>query len=362
MSTTPPAASDDSTTVDTDTKPGSPLPTYVWIIIAVVVGLLAAGLTWLVMRGGSDDAGGTIASPSVVGFTIEEATTTIEGAGLQIGDISLQPSDIENGRILEQNPPAGAQLALGSRIDIVVSGDANPVVPDLLSLNESDAVNALIALGLRAGTITETSSAEPAGQVVAQSVAAGEQVPIGTQVDLRVSNGRVGVADVVGLSAAEAKAALRNEGFKITEQEQESGQPGIVLSQAPEAGADAAVGSTVVITVGKAPEPSPTPTPTPTPTPVSQAVCGRDVLTKAVEDTRSPGDTPVQGLQDYTCVAGWAVAIAQIGDQPDQIVLDRFIFTTDGDNWSRISRNQACADGSDLPDALRPSACSNVVG
>lgn len=381
MSTTPPPPSDNNdpadpttsataTDVDETPKPGSPLPTYAWVIIVVVVGLLAAGLTWLVMRDGSDNGEGSVASPSIVGFSLEEATTTIEGAGLQIGDITLQPSDIENGRVLEQNPPAGTTLALGSRVDIVVSGDANPIVPDLLSLNEPDAVNALIAVGLRAGKISETSSSEAAGEVVAQSIAPGEQVEIGTVVDLRVSNGRVGVADVVGLTAAEAKAALRNEGFKVSEQEQESNRAGIVLKQSPEAGADAAVGSTVVITIGKAPEPTPEPTPTPTPeptptptpTPLSQAVCGRDALTKAVEDARSPGDTPVQGLQDYTCVAGWAVAIAQIGAQPDQIVLDRYIFTADGDDWSRISRNKACADGSGLPAPLRPSACTDVVG
>jgi beta-lactam-binding protein with PASTA domain len=357
MTTTPPVPSPQTELPDTEGH-RSPLPTYGWVIIVVVVGLLAAGLTWLVMRGESEDGAGSLESPSVIGFTIERATTTIEGAGLQVGEITLQPSEVDNGLVLEQNPPAATSLAPGSRINLVVSGDANPIVPDLQSFNETDAVNALITVGLRAGEITQTSSSEAAGQVVAQSIPAGEQVDAGTTVDLRVSSGRVGVADVVGLTTAEAKAALRNEGFKIQEQEQTSDQVGVVLSQSPEAGAEAAVGSTVVITVGT----SPTPTPTPTPTPVDQAVCGRDVLTKAVEDSRDSGATPVQGLQDFICVGGWAVAIAQIGEQPDQIVLDRFIFTADGTDWNRVSRNEACADGSDLPEPLRPAACADVVG
>lgn len=356
-----PSTPNSPTTQESVWSQDSPLSTPIWIVIVVVVGLIAAGLTWLVVgRSGGDDAPTSVTTTSVVGFTIQEATTTIEGQGLIVGDITLEPSDVETGLVLAQNPPAGSQLAPGSRINLVVAGDANPIVPDVTSLSETDAVNALISAGLRPGTIERSASAEPAGQVISQTPAAGAQVDPGALVDLRVSNGQVGVADVVGLPVAEARATLQNEGFRVEEQEEESDDVGVVLRQDPPAGTEAPRDSVVVITIGKA-KPSPSPTPTPTPTPTDQAVCGSQVFTDIINALRDPADPPLQYLEDYTCVGGWAVVLAAIGDQPDQIVLERYIFQADGSTWKRVSENDACNDGSSLPAPLRGPACDPIV-
>lgn len=345
---------------------GSPLGTPVWIAIVIIVGLLAAGLTWLVTGRSGDDSASSVTSSSVVGFTIQEATQVLETQGLQVGEITLQPSDVETGRVLEQNPTAGTSLALGSRVNLVVAGDANPIVPDVLNLSETEAVNALIVVGLRPGLLTRSSSSAPSGEVIAQSPVAGEQVEPGTVVDLRISNGQIGVADVVGLPVAEARAALRNEGFRVSVQEEVSGRVGVVLRQQPEAGAEAALDTVVVLTVGVAePEPTPTPTPeptpTPTPTPDAQAVCGKDVFLRTISALRNPDEAPVQFIEDFICVSGWAVAFAAVGNDPDQIVLQRYIFTASGTSWERVSRDRACAPGSGLPDPLREPACERNV-
>lgn len=333
----------------------SPLSTPVWIVIVVVVGLIAAGLTFLVAGRSSEPTPTSVTSTSVVGFTIQEATVTLEGQGLQIGQITLEPSEVETGRVLSQNPPAGSQLAPGSPVNLVVAGDANPIVPDVVTFIEADAVNALIDVGLRPGTITRSASAKPAGEVIAQNPGAGEQVPPGSLVDLVVSSGQRGVADVVGLTQAEARATLKNEGFRVQEQEEESDQVGVVLRQDPPAGTELPLDSIVVITVGVA---APEPTPTPSPTPTADAVCGSQVFTDIITALRDPAEPPVQYLQDYTCVGGWAVVFAAIGDQPDQIVIERYIFQADGDVWKRVSEANACAPGSGLPDPLRGPACT----
>ena len=351
---TPPPSEPDSSTVSVWSRE-SPLSTPVWIVIVVVVGLIAAGLTFLV-AGRSDDSGPTsVTSTSVVGFTVQEATVALEGQGLQIGEITLEPSDVETGRVLSQNPPAGSQLAPGSPVNLVVAGDANPVVPDVVTFIEAEAINALIEVGLRPGTITRSSSSKPAGEVIAQNPGAGEQVTPGALVDLVVSSGQLGVVDVVGLTAAEARATLTNEGFRVEEQEEESDKVGVVVRQDPAAGTELPLNSVVVITVGvAAPEPSPSPTPSPTP----DAVCGSQVFTDIITALRDPAEPPVQYLQDYTCVGGWAVVFAAIGDQPDQIVIQRYIFQADGDVWKRVSEADACAAGSGLPDPLRGPACT----
>jgi beta-lactam-binding protein with PASTA domain len=347
----PPTPDEQSTTTQ-----GSPLATPIWITIVVIVGLLAAGLTWWVTGRSADDAPTSVTSVSVVGFTIQEATVALEGQGLQVGDITLEPSDIETGRVLAQNPAAGATLAPGSRVDLVVAGDANPIVPDVLGFAESDAVNTIIAAGLRPGEVSQSSSSKPAGEVIGQTPGAGEQVRPGSRVDLVVSNGQRGVADVVGLTAAEARATLRNEGFRVKEQEELSDTVGIVLRQDPSAGTELALDSIVVITVGVA-----APEPTPTPSPTADAVCGNREFTRTISGLRDPGDPPVQYLQDYTCVSGWAVVLAAVGDEPDQIVLERYIFEAQGTSWNRIGQNRACEAGSGLPQPLRGPGCDPIV-
>lgn len=322
----------------------------------MVVGLLAAGLTWLVTGRSGDEAPTSVVSTSVVGFTVQEATVALEGQGLQVGEITLEPSDTQTGRVLSQNPPAGSQLAPGSPVNLVVAGDANPIVPDVLTLNETAAVNALIAVGLRPGEVTQSSSSKPAGEVIGQTPSAGEQVQPGSLVDLVVSNGQLGVPDVVGLTSAEARATLRNEGFRVQVQEEQSDRVDVVLRQDPPAGTELALDSIVVITVGASgPEPTPTPTPTP------EAVCGSAQFTQIINGLRNPGDAPLQYLQDYTCVSGWAVVLAAVGTSPEQIVLDRYIFQAEGTSWNRVSQNRACGDGSGLPAALRAQACDPIV-
>jgi beta-lactam-binding protein with PASTA domain len=349
----PPAPMPDDTSA---TSKGSPLATPIWITIVVIVGLLAAGLTWLATGRSSDDGPTSVVASSVVGFTIQEATVALEGQGLLVGEITLEPSEVETGRVLAQNPEAGTSLAVGSRVDLVVAGDANPIVPDVITFTESDAVNALIAVGLRPGEITKSSSSKPAGEVIGQTPGAGEQVPAGTLVDLVISNGQRGVADVVGLTAAEARATLRNEGFRVKEQEELSDRVGVVLRQDPPAGTELALDSIVVITVGVA-----APEPTPTPTPAADAVCGNREFTLTINALRGPGDAPLQYLQDYTCVSGWAVVLAAVGDEPDQIVLERYIFEGQGTSWNRVSQNRACESGSGLPQPLRGPGCDPIV-
>ncbi|MGA0009704.1 MAG: PASTA domain-containing protein [Candidatus Nanopelagicales bacterium] len=334
---------------------GSPLSTPIWIAITVAVALLAGGLTWLITGRSTDEAPTSVTASSVVGFTIQEATLALEGQGLQVGEITLEPSDIETGRVLAQNPEAGTTLALGSRVDLVVAGDSEPRVPDVTSLNETEAVNALIAVGLQY-EVSRTSSSEAAGEVISQTPSAGEQVPPGTVVSLVVSNGELGVPDVVGLTSAEARATLRNEGFRVKEQEVESDKVGIVLKQDPAPGTELALDSIVVLTVGAA-----KPEPTPTPEPASNAVCGNQEFARLVASLREPGDAPVQYIQDYTCVGGWAVVLAAVGDQPDQIVLERYIFEAEGNTWARVSEGDACASGSGLPQALRGPGCDPIV-
>ena len=92
---------------------------------------------------------------------------------------------------------------------------------------------------------------------MAQTPAGGTVTALGSLITIEVSNGVpavVPVPKVVGMTSADAQAALEKAGFvaKIVEKEvTDPARYGIVLAQAPEGGAKADQGTTVTITVGK---------------------------------------------------------------------------------------------------------------
>lgn len=241
---------------------------FLWALIAVLAIAAVGGLVLLL--GGSKEepapepTSTTVTVPSVIGFSITEATAKLESAGLVLGDITEAPSEQPNGQVLEQTPLNGEVVAQGARVNLVVAGSPAPVIPDVVGLSQTDATNALLNAGFRVGAIDSTDSDQPAGTVVSQSPAAGTTSPRDTEIALTISNGTVTVPPVVGYSQAEAEQLLRNAGFEVSSQTRESSQVGIVLEQSPAAGSKLEIGKTIVITVGAAaPSPSATPTPSP---------------------------------------------------------------------------------------------------
>lgn len=118
--------------------------------------------------------------PKLVGMTIEEATQTLDKLGLTeriIGD---------GERITDQLPSLNAAVAPGSRIILYAGGEKSTdmvTVPNLYEKSYLDAKKALEDAGLliRSGGTLSTSSNSV---VTTQSIASGEQVPMGTIIDV----------------------------------------------------------------------------------------------------------------------------------------------------------------------------------
>ena len=93
--------------------------------------------------------------------------------------------------------------------------------------------------------------------------AQGTSVRRGSTVTLVVSKGKekVAVPAVAGKQRDEAEQLLRDAGLQpsVTEREDDEADPGTVLEQDPEAGANAPKGSTVTLVVAKAPPDVPVP-------------------------------------------------------------------------------------------------------
>ncbi|MDF2177427.1 PASTA domain-containing protein [Aliiglaciecola sp. CAU 1673] len=92
------------------------------------------------------------------------------------------------------------------------------LVPDVVGLPQADAETAITAARLVVGTVsTAQDPVVPAGDVISQTPLSGSQAQAGDSVDLTVSLGPtpVPVPDVVGLSQADAEAAIVAAGLTV---------------------------------------------------------------------------------------------------------------------------------------------------
>jgi len=128
--------------------------------------------------------------PDVVGQDQASAEAAIEGAGLIVGTVTTQCSDtVSAGRVISQDPAAGASVAPGTAVNLVVStGPA--VVPNVTGQAQSAATAAIEGAGLVVGTVQPVySTTVAAGVVIRQYPAAGVTLTCGASVNLLVSQG-----------------------------------------------------------------------------------------------------------------------------------------------------------------------------
>ncbi len=194
--------------------------------------------------------------PEVQGMSEADATEALEDVGLEVDPEFRFSDDVPERRAIGTEPGAGTEIAAGSTVTLLISRGSNRVeVPDLVGFDDQQALNALSEADLTGNVVTRDDEA-PAGEVIAQSPAAGQEVDRGSQVTLFVSTGAITVPDVTGLVRRGAVNRLKRAGFtaSVTEQQTEDpNQQGRVLNQFPPAGSRGQRGDTVAITVGTAP-------------------------------------------------------------------------------------------------------------
>jgi serine/threonine-protein kinase len=199
---------------------------------------------------------GNVLVPTVAGLPREQALKELQKADLKVSVEERSSDDIREGYALRTTPEAGRQVVKGSRVTLFVStGPEQVAVPDVTGISRESAEDSLRAEGLKV-VVREEPSDTPEGEVVSQDPAAGTEVDAGSRVTITVSTGpeQVAVPDVIGLSAAEARRALRDAGLKAEERSAavtDPNQDGVVTDQSPDAGGEVDKGGSVVIFVGE---------------------------------------------------------------------------------------------------------------
>ena len=247
-----------------------------WIATFVIFTLLvlAGGGLWLYNMMNQPPAEPVrIAIPLVEARTETEALQLLYDARLRPQIKRVQHDTIAKGIAIGTEPPAGSSLAPDSEVTLNISAgpSAVKVPPTLPGRTEAAARDILRQAGLvgAPSTTMANSATVPGGLVITTKPAPGQQVAVGSTVEIVVSTGKVAMPELRGMTQAEAEAALKAIGLTAVIREVENSQvvPGKVTGQSDPLNALVEQGKSITVTVAKAPAPKPTPSPSASPSP-----------------------------------------------------------------------------------------------
>lgn len=135
-----------------------------------------------------------IKTPNFVGDSLRESLIKLDNLSLKSGDIQyIFRLSEEPGTVINQIPAAGAEVEKGSEITLFVSRGERDIsirMPDLTGLSQAEAFKLIRDEGLNIGQVNAKNSKRfVEGQVISQSVKAGEYLPKGIAVDFVISKG-----------------------------------------------------------------------------------------------------------------------------------------------------------------------------
>lgn len=164
-------------------------PAGLAIIAVAILGLLS-GIWWVM---GGSIFGKEVQVPNLQGMELKEATDKLASLDLKIAVAGRNFSDeIEKDLIISQEPAADQTVKTGREIAVVLSKGPEMVsVPNIVGLSQGDAEIQLRNSGLVLGPVAQNYDDRYAlGMVVSQSPAPGAEAAKGSKVNLLVSKGK----------------------------------------------------------------------------------------------------------------------------------------------------------------------------
>ncbi len=254
-----------------------------WSIVGVLaVGAIVALFMIFSSGGGGQGDSNEVTMPGdLVGSDQTTAKQELVGLGFVDANIHFKrktDDSADKGQVLSVDPRPQTKIdktkLATTQVTLTVSaGKPKVKVPNIKGLSEDEAKSRLEAAGLKAGpTEKKSSTTVPKDSVVGSDPTPGTTVAKDTEVTLFISDGpgKTLVPNEVGKSLNQAKADLRGHGFRVAVNyvDVPPGQPDQqVQQQTPSEGETANRGSTVTLTVTRAPQQQPPTGPTNFPTP-----------------------------------------------------------------------------------------------
>ncbi|GAA2166515.1 Stk1 family PASTA domain-containing Ser/Thr kinase [Pedococcus bigeumensis] len=239
---------------------------YFLLVLAVLGALVLLGVAGKALLDRPPTDAPKVAVPTVIDLPQAAAEAKLRAVGL-VPEATQVASAKDIGVVVDQNPGANEMVASGSQVGISVSSGPDTVeLPDLKGFTQDEATARLAALDLKVGTVKQVDDTGlDKGKVFTTSPGAGEDVAVGSAVNLNVSSGKVTVPDVVGKTRNEAADILGELGLSVKTTYVDSTETeNTVLKQSIKARTKVEDGSTITLTIAQPPPPVQTPTTPPT--------------------------------------------------------------------------------------------------
>lgn len=195
---------------------------FMWILLPIVL----AALVFIAIIFGkkyiNKNKQDLVLVPALTGLTETEALNKAKANNL-IAVVSeyKTESNVEPGKVLEQDPESSTEVKKGTIIKLVVSkGEEQVSVPNLSNMTIENAKIQLNKLGLEIGEITkENSDNFEAGKIMQQHPDAGTSINKDSKVDVVISLGKkeelVEMVDLIGTDISQASNKLKSIGLNI---------------------------------------------------------------------------------------------------------------------------------------------------
>ncbi|HEY4695963.1 MAG TPA: PASTA domain-containing protein, partial [Candidatus Hydromicrobium sp.] len=168
-------------------------------------------------------------------------------------------SEVPEGFIIEQTPEPGENIPAGSNIEVTTSKGpeiTNILTPNLVGLNQEEALQALENYGLLRGSISrEYSSTFKENYIISQDPEFNEKIEPGGSVNLTVSRGEetILIPNIIGLDYIYASNYLKSLGLVVKSSKapvtDSINEPGKIIEVVPAPGSRAAVNSMVELVI-----------------------------------------------------------------------------------------------------------------
>lgn len=129
--------------------------------------------------------------PDLRDLSVRQATNLLQEKGISVAEMARVHSDVDEGRVVAQYPPAGIHVSDMGQAELLVSLGREPRMtgtPSFLGLSTAQVKKEIIKAGFAPGKVVyETRPDAASDTVVAQNPPAGMPSPEGTEMDITVA-------------------------------------------------------------------------------------------------------------------------------------------------------------------------------
>lgn len=162
-----------------------------------------------------DVVAGDATAPDVVGLLLPRAEEVLRGAGVALGTITGEKSDVPEMTVVSQSPLPGEPVSTAG-VNLTVSESSTVPVPSLIGRTEAEAVAEIEKVGLQVGSIeTALEGRGAVGRVLEQSPDPGFPAPRNSPIRLVVKQDGVRVPNVIGQTLEAASPKLVQSGLSF---------------------------------------------------------------------------------------------------------------------------------------------------